>query len=65
MAILKDTACRSTKRALKREAVNEAELSPHNHSGSWLSCFLNDKVAVSETKMFGVATEQEGENPLF
>jgi hypothetical protein len=41
------------------------ELSPHHHSGSRLTGFLNDKITVSHTKVLGTLREQIRKDALF
>ena len=65
MAIFMNPTCRPAEGTFKSETIDQTEFPPHDHTGSGFSRFLYDKVAVWETEMLRVATEQEWEYPLF
>ena len=41
----------TTKTCFERKAVYQIEFSPHNHSGSWLTRFLDLEGAILETEI--------------
>lgn len=57
VAVLVSAVSWSAEGRFKSETIYQIEFSPHHNSCSSFACFLNDKVAIVETKIFGILTK--------
>lgn len=64
MAIFVYSTCWPTERTLQSETIDQVEFSPHDNSSSGLSCLLNHKVAILETKVLSVFTINKRKDAL-